>query len=358
MQKKKVVILGSTGSIGQSALDIVRRNPERFDVIGLSAYSNADVLRKQEEEFKPIKSVLASADDSLCELASMESDIVVVGITGLAALRPIMASIDKTERLVLANKEAVLSAGNLLMDRIKDSKTDLYPVDSEAWGIYRLLKLAKNEEIENVFITASGGPFFFKDPAAMQSATIEQVLDHPVWNMGDRITVDSASFMNKGFEIIEIHRIFGIELDKIKVLVHPQSAVHALLETKDGAMFSTMFNADMKVPIGYGMSYPDFCGANKKLDLLELNKLEFFETDDSRFPALQLAYDVAKKGGNLPTVLATADEIAVKKFLNGEIEFLDIYKMVKQIVESVEHSELKSIDDVYYWDKQVRDNWS
>jgi 1-deoxy-D-xylulose-5-phosphate reductoisomerase len=253
IKKKKVIILGSTGSIGESALDIVRRNSDKFEVLGLSAHTNKDALRKQTEEFKVQHTVLASSEKGLCDLASMESDILVVGISGLAALKPIVASLGRTKRIVLANKEAVLCAGNLLMDLVENSPTELYPVDSEAWGVYRLLSAFPGEEIKKVCITASGGPFFFKDRNCMDDASIEEVLNHPVWDMGKRITVDSATFMNKGFEVIEIHRLFGISLEKIEVVVHPQSAVHAYVEMNDGTVFSSMFNADMRIPIGYGM---------------------------------------------------------------------------------------------------------
>lgn len=372
MSKKKLIILGSTGSIGKSALDIVRRNPEMFEVLALTANSNLELIREQIEEFsvkhvalnskdaanKLIKSNVSCnvlvGEDGIAELASMNSDVVVVGIIGLAALKPIMACIDKTKRIVLANKEAVLSAGELLMDKINKSSTELFPVDSEAWGVYRLMKLASDREIKNVYITASGGPFFFKDRSQMEDATVEQVLNHPVWDMGARITVDSASFMNKGFEVIEIFRVFGIDLDKIKVLVHPQSAVHALLETTDGAVFSTMFSADMRIPIGYGMCYPENCGFEKELDLSAMEKLEFHQPDDQAFPSLKLAYEVARKGGNLPTVLSTADEVAVEFFLQGKIAFLDIYRIVKDTLSFVEFAKLKTIDDVYYWDNWTR----
>ena len=369
MKKKRIIILGSTGSIGQSALDVVRCTPDRFDVIGLTANANAAELKKQIKEFSPEYAVIADetkvsqlsgssarvlyGENGLCELAGQESDVVVVGITGLAALAPVVSAIGRTKRIVLANKEAVVSAGDLIMNLIRRSDTELYPVDSEAWGVYRLLAGMDRSNIEKITITASGGPFFFKDADAMKKASVSDVLAHPVWDMGARITVDSASFMNKGLEIIEIHRLFGLELDKIDVLVHPQSAVHALLQTKDGALSAAMFDADMRIPIGHGMCDPEVYSGAGRLDLSDLGKLEFYSPDHKRFPFLKLAYKAAQRGGNIPTVLAAVDEAVVNKFLNGEIAFLDIYEIVRSVVDAVDFAQITSIEDVYYWNDKA-----
>jgi len=369
---KTVVVLGSTGSIGASALDIVRRNRATFRVRGLSARGSVAKVAEQVREFAPEFVAMADrdaaatlrgmfpsltvldGDEGVTELASMPCDVVVVGIIGMAALKPVMACIGKAKRMVLANKEAVLSAGDLLMSRIHASDTELVPVDSEAWGVYRLMRLADGHEVKSVYITASGGPFFFKDASLMQTAQIKDVLAHPVWDMGARITVDSASFMNKGFEVIETHRIFGVPLEKIKVLVHPQSSVHALLETADGAVFSSMFSADMRIPIGYGICHPQDSGFSKPLDLAATRSLEFFEPDNAKFPFLPLAYDVAGKGGNLPAVLSAADEIAVHAFLGGTIAFKDLYPLVERCVRSAPFTELARIEDVFYWDEWTK----
>ncbi len=373
---RRVIILGSTGSIGKSTLAIIRKDRKRFKVIGLSAYSNIKTLRKQIEEFKPEYAVIQDeakaeslkrqnrnckvfkCEKGLLDLASKKSDIVVCGITGLAALKPLLKCIGRTKRILLANKEAIVAAAHILKERIDKSSTDVIPVDSEAWAVYMLLKNVEKKDLKNVYITASGGPFLSKSTADLHKVTPEKTLAHPVWKMGQRITVDSANLMNKGFEVIEVHNFFDIPLAKIKVLVHPESAVHAMIETKQGVLFSSMFAADMKVPIGYGLYLPEKAGFNKELDLLKVSRLEFFKPDTNKFPALKLAYKAARKQGNLPVILTSADEEAVNLFLKKKISFLDICSVVEKAVKKAKFTKVESLEDIFFWDswakKQVR----
>ncbi len=371
---KRVIVLGSTGSIGKSTLDILRRQRDDFNLVGISAYSNADSIEEQVEDFEPeyisvvnkesslrlkkklnSKCTLLEGEEGLAELASKPCDILVLGITGLAALKPLLACLGKTKRLLLANKEAVVSGGKFIMDKINDSKTELFPVDSEAWAVFRLLQNRDSQNLENIYITASGGPFLDKDKDFIQSAGVKETLSHPVWDMGKQITVNSASLMNKGFEVIEVSHLFGVDLNKIKVLVHPQSVVHALVRTKDGSLFSSMFQPDMKIPISYGLNYPDFKKQARDLDLTDQNELNFLSPDLEKFPALSLAYKVGKRGGNLLTILTIADEEAVELFLEEKIMFTDIYRIVSGIIEEAEYSKIKSVDDIFYWQEWTKD---
>lgn len=375
MKKKNIIILGSTGSIGKNTLSILRKNRQRFKVLGVSAFSNISLLKKQIEEFKPryvavgnekkvdklsseIKGRcrILAGPEGISELASKKSDAVVLGITGLSALRPLLSCLNNSKRLLLANKEAVISGGSLLMRKMENSKTEVFPVDSEAWGIYRLIKKFSEDSIRKVYITASGGPFWNKSKKYIEGVGIKEVLSHPVWNMGKRISVNSANLMNKGFEVIEIHNLFNLPVEKIGVLIHPQSSVHAFAETEEGVLFPCMFKADMRIPISYGLNYPFHIGiAKKALSLGKEKDLSFIKPDYKKFPALSLAYKVAKKGGNYFTILTSADEEAVGLFLKGKLKFKDIYNIVNWVIKKAKHCSLKKVEDVFFWDRWAKD---
>ncbi|MBN2120660.1 MAG: 1-deoxy-D-xylulose-5-phosphate reductoisomerase [Candidatus Omnitrophica bacterium] len=369
---KKVIVLGSTGSIGTNTLDIIRRHPDKFKVLGLSAFSNAELLSEQIKEFKPryisifdknrykkIKargaSKIFAGQEGLLKLASNKCDILVMGISGFGALRPLVAALGKAKRLLLANKEAIISAGSILAKKMRSSSTRIFPVDSEAWAVSNLLEGTSLNHINSIYITASGGPFFRKSRNQMRKAGIKQVLKHPVWKMGKRISVDSATLMNKGFEVIEIHRLFEIPVEKIKVLVHPQSVIHAFLEKNNGSLLSSLFSADMKIPIGASLGSPTNHLYVRNLDLSKLKGLDFFKPDYKKFPLLKLAYFVAKSGRSFPAVLVASDEEAVSLFLEGKISFLEISKIIEKVIASHRAKDLNGLEDVFLWQAWAKD---
>jgi len=369
---KSVIILGSTGSIGRSTLDVIRKSKNNFRIIGLSTCRNTGLLRKQVKEFRPkyvsifdkercrkfnnrVSPKLFAGEEGLLELSRTKADLLVLGIGGLAALKPLMFSLGRARRVLLANKEAIISAGEVLLDKMKQSRTEILPVDSEAWAVFNLLKYTEPGDLLNIYITASGGPLLGKNSRQIKNIKKDEVLKHPVWNMGKRISIDSATLMNKGFEVMEISRLFGIPLEKIKVLVHPQSIVHAMLERKDGNLLSCLFFTDMRVPIAASLEYPANPMFVRQLPLHKINRLEFFEPDYKKFPSLELAYFVAKKGESYPSVLVAADEEAVNLYLEGKIGFCNIYELVKKVIDSHRPERVKCLDDIFFWEAWAKD---
>lgn len=360
---KNIVILGSTGSIGTSALDVIARLGPDYRVIALSANNNTDLFLKQLHSFKPrFAAVLNPASyekikdqmpegtrllppeiDSLMFMASLPTaDLIVSGVVGAVGFQPLVSAIKAGKTIALANKEPMVMAGKTLMKECERWEAAILPVDSEPSAIFQCLSgmadahgYSKLEpQISRVFLTASGGPFA-KRKGALSTVTPGEALNHPRWRMGKKITIDSATLMNKGFESIEIMNLFNLPEEKVQIVIHPQSIVHSAVEFNDGAILAQLGEPDMRVPIQYAITYPKRApGPVKKLNLFETAKLEFFAPDLDRFPCLDLALAAARKGGLLPAVLSAADEVAVDAFLKEEIKFTDIAKLVYTVLKA------------------------
>lgn len=375
----RLVVLGATGSIGRSTLDIVARNPDRFDVVALVANRNADELARLAIEVSADYAVLADETQAgalaralagsgiangcgrsaVLEAVDRPSDLVVAGIVGAAGLEPTLSAIRTGRTIALANKECLVSAGDLFMGTIKRTGATLLPVDSEHNAIFQVFEPENIRTIEKVILTASGGPFRQTPKADMAAITPAQALKHPNWEMGRRITIDSATLMNKGFEVIEAFHLFPIEADQLDVLVHPQSVVHGLVQYADGSLLAQMGSPDMRTPIAHCLAWPKRMSVPlKKLDLADIGSLTFEKPDTARFPALQLAMDAMKRGGGATCVLNAADEIAVGAFLDGGLRFTDIPAAVEATLNSLETrgglGAPAGVDDVLGLDSEAR----
>lgn len=364
-----LTILGSTGSIGKSALRVVRAMPQRFKVIGLACNRNLDILYKQIEEFKP--QFVAVADisaqelqyqdmknkfpqvefmqgaDGIVEISRRECDLTVSAITGSAGLVPSIAALDGCKRLALANKETLVMAGDIFMAMAKDKGVELIPVDSEHSAIFSLLDGLKPEFLQRIILTASGGSFRDYAGKSLEDVTPEMALNHPTWNMGSKITIDSATLMNKGLEVIEARHLFNIDYDKIDVVIHPESIIHSMIETVDGAVYAHMGVADMALPILNAMTYPDkIKNSFGRLDFSSIKSLSFREYDKIRFPALELCYQAGRSGGAMPAVLNAANESAVYAFLDKRIGFTDIVPVVVECMNRASVFSNPAIEDI------------
>ncbi len=363
---KRLSILGSTGSIGRNTLKVVAEHPEGFRVISLAARRNIELLEEQINTFRP--EVVAVFDESaaeelrrknppvevlsgergLVDVATIEDvDIVVSAIVGSAGLIPTLSAVKAGKGIALANKEALVMAGQLIMSEARKKGTMIIPVDSEHSGLFQCLEKRNMADVKRVILTASGGPFLRKAKDELETVTPEEALRHPNWNMGRKITIDSATLMNKGLEVIEAHWLFSLPPERIDVLLHPQSIVHSMVEFVDGSLLAQMSVPDMKGPISYALSYPErYKDVLPNLDLAEIHKLVFERPDHEKYPALSLTYDALKSGGTMPCVLNAANEVAVESFLNGEIPFTAIFMIVSDVMS--EHNVLKgeSIDEI------------
>ena len=346
---KKIAVLGSTGSIGRQTLEVVRALPERFRVVGLAAGNNIDLLAEQIREFTP-EFIHYSADTQgnggqltgvNCELLSLEDmachpqvDIVVLATSGKAGLFPALAAVKAGKQVALANKEPLVMAGEIITGAAKQSGARLLPVDSEHSAIWQCLN-GESQGVAQLILTASGGPFRSYSAEQQKGITVEQALEHPSWQMGKKITIDSATLMNKGLEVIEAHWLFNMPLSNIKVIVHPQSVIHSMVEFIDGSVKAQLSYPDMRLPIQYALSYPDrVCNPElPRLDWGSINNLTFEQPDLEAFPCLRLAVEAGEKGGTYPTVLCAADEVAVELFLSHRIGFADIAGLVARILE-------------------------
>jgi len=368
---QRLVVLGSTGSIGQNTLDIVRRT-EGFDVVGLSCFENIELLSKQIEEFKPKFVCVAKKElagkirqrfpkleilDGRVGLVDMvqrdDVDFVVNALVGTAGLFPTYYTVLSKKRLALANKESLVIAGKMVTDLAKVRGIEIVPIDSEHSAIYQCLEGRRKEDVERLILTASGGPFF--DRGNFDNITVDEALSHPNWNMGKKITVDSATMMNKGFEIIEAHWLFDVSHKKIDVVVHRESIVHSAVEFVDGSIIAQIANHDMRIPIAYALFKPKRVSLPFKLDLASLGSLSFEKPDFERFPTLMFAYEALKKGEkNLGLVLNVADELAVNAFLEGKIRFKDIFWILEKSMEKFESEMPDDILDVEQQIERVR----
>lgn len=369
-KKRKISILGSTGSIGTQALEVIEKIQDKFEIIALSGGSNIELLKQQAQKFKPkyicigketdekinidgVKVLYGS--DGLDEICSnKENDIILVAVSGKIGLKPTLKAIENGIDIALANKETLVMAGNIVMKKAKDAGVKIIPVDSEHCAIHQCIK--DITQVEKLIITASGGPFLHKSVEDMKSATVEQALAHPRWNMGRKITVDSATLMNKGLEIIEAHHLFNMSYDKIDVVVHPQSIIHSAIEYADGSVIAQLGLPSMHIPIQYAITYPQrFEGIkSKSFSFSEIARLDFEKPDYEKFPSLNLAYNAGKIGGTATVCLNAANEEAVFAFLDGKIKLYDIYTVTEKMMSK--HSIIKdpSINEIFETDNEIR----
>lgn len=351
--KKRISVLGSTGSIGRQTLEVVDMFPEMFEVVGLAAGTNFDLLVRQAQKYRPaivsiaeknnVSAVRAMLPDEISVSTGLEGmievavaegvDIVVTSVTGTLGLIPTVEAVKAGKNIALANKETLVAAGELVKTLADAKGVSLLPVDSEHSAVFQCLIGENRQDINKLILTASGGPFFNKSREELLHVTLEDALKHPNWSMGRKITVDSATMMNKGLEVIEAHWLFGIELERIEVLVHPQSIIHSMVEFADGSVKAQLGLPDMRLPIQYALSYPrrisnDF----PRLDLLSVGKLTFDEPRTKDFPCLELAYEAGRQGGTMPAVMNAANEKAVAMFLEGQIGFLGIPSLIEKVM--------------------------
>ena len=365
---KRLAILGSTGSIGQQTLDIVRALPERFRVVGLAAGKNIDLLAEQIGKFKPEVVSCSLADRSWlsgtgCEFLRMEDiarhpdvDIVVIATSGTAGLSPTLTAVKAGKNVALANKESLVAAGEIITSEAKRSGARILPIDSEHSAIWQCLN-GERQEARQIILTASGGPFCHYSSAQMEEVTVEQALKHPSWQMGRKVTVDSATLMNKGLEVIEAHWLFSMPIDDIRVIIHLQSIIHSMVEFIDGSVKAQLSYPDMRLPIQYALSYPDRIANPQlpRLDWSNLSSLTFEQPDFGRFPCLRLAIEAGKNGGTCPAVLGAADEVAVELFLSQRIRLVDIAHLVEQVLEQHQKVAHPSVEEVMAADAWARE---
>ena len=373
---RRVTILGSTGSIGQSTVDLLLRNPDGFEVEALTAYRNPLRLAEQaralrarfaaiadSSHYPALKAALsgtgieaACGADALTEAALRQADWVMAGIVGAAGLAPTLAAIRRGAIIALANKEVLVCAGTLVMQEVARCGATLLPVDSEHNAIWQCFDFARIEAVEKIILTASGGPFRERSLEEMREVTPAQAVAHPNWRMGAKISVDSATMMNKGLELIEAHHLFRLPCERIDIVVHPQSIVHSAVAYRDGSVLAQLGSPDMRTPIAYALAWPDRIETPaKRLDLPAIGRLTFEPPDERRFPALRVAREALMRGGGCPTVLNAANETAVRDFLDGRIGFLDIVEIVERTIEAIPQGPLESLEDVYDFDKMARE---
>lgn len=354
---KKILILGSTGSIGTNALELIRNNREKYEVVGISGNKNIELLKKQIEEFKPTSIYVGDERDALnlkeeysfikevyfgenglAELSkNSDYDIILTAVSGAIGIDATVEAIKRKKRIALANKETMVSAGAYINKLLKEyQKAEIVPVDSEHSALFQSLQGFKKENVKKLIITASGGTFRGKDLAYLENVTVEQALKHPNWSMGKKITIDSSTLVNKGLEVIEAHELFNIDYDDIEVVVHPQSIIHSMVEYVDGSIIAQMGVANMKTPILYAFTYPEkeFNSSINFLDLIKNNNLTFEEADRKVFKGIDLAYRAGRTGGTMPTVFNASNEVAVELFMKKKIKFLDIYRIIEDAMNS------------------------
>jgi len=378
---KGIAILGSTGSIGTSALDLIERlnaqeDRERFRVVGLAAHRRVDLLGDQIRRFRP--RVAAIGDESLLEDlrrrtgevdtrilggpeavkavgALGEADFVLAGIVGAAGLEPTFAAVESGKAVGLANKEALVMAGDLMIRTARESGAVLLPVDSEHNALHQCLRGERLEEVRRLVLTASGGPFFARPEVEFSRVSPQEALAHPTWVMGRKISIDSATLMNKGLEVIEAHWLFGVDADSISVVVHPQSTIHSMVEFRDGSFICQLGGTDMRHPIQYALTYPDRVASPlEPVNLASLKSMTFHEPDHGRFPCLGLGYEALRTGGTMPAALNGANEIAVESFLGGEIRFDEIPRVIASVMKAHRAEEATSIDIILQADAWAR----
>jgi 1-deoxy-D-xylulose-5-phosphate reductoisomerase len=373
---RSISILGSTGSVGRSTLAVIDAFADRLRVAGLAAGSNVELLAQQIERYHPeLVSVRSDHDaahlrrqfpnleiipglEGACAVASMPSaDAVIAAIVGAAGIAPVYAALRAGKRVGIANKEVLVAAGDVMTRTAREFGGEILPVDSEHNAVHQALSAGRHEEVQRIILTASGGPFLRRELDTFGDISIEAALAHPTWRMGNKISIDSATMMNKGLEVIEAHHLFAMPADRIDILIHPQSIVHSMVEYVDGSIIAQLSTTDMKFPIQYALLYPERVAAPfARLDLAKMRTLEFLEVDPRRFPAVALAYEACRGGGSMPAVLNAANEIAVERFLAGELPFMGIVDIVERVLErhAGSVSEIASVEDALHWDGWAR----
>jgi len=375
-EPRRVTILGATGSVGQNTLDLIKRCPDAYQVVALTAQRNSELLAAQAKQYKARLAVIgdedcygtlkealsgtgirvAAGEGALCEAAEQPSDWVMAGIVGAAGLPPTLSAIRQGGVVALANKECLVCAGDFIIDEVAESGATLLPVDSEHNAIYQVFDFNQPETVERIILTASGGPFRDMDVTAMAQVTPAQAVAHPNWDMGDKISVDSATMMNKGLEMIEAYHLFPIGPEKIEILIHPQSVVHSLVGYVDGTVLAQLGAPDMRTPIAYALAWPNRIKTpTARLDLAHLSKLTFDAPDPMRFPALRLAREALDAGGTAPIVLNAANEVAVSAFLAEKLGFLEIARVVEDALSKSTVRPVTDLGDVTAADAIARE---
>ncbi|QOY92841.1 1-deoxy-D-xylulose-5-phosphate reductoisomerase [Massilia sp. UMI-21] len=378
---QRITILGATGSIGASTLDVLARHPERYRVHALSAHGRVEELADACRRFKPARAVVGTpeaaarlagllagldiqvdhGEQALCEIASgPEVDTVMAAIVGAAGLAPALAAARAGKKVLLANKEALVMSGQLFMDAVREHRATLLPIDSEHNAIFQSLPGGYARDpgaagVARILLTASGGPFLNRAVETLGDVTPLEACKHPNWVMGRKISVDSATMMNKGLEVIEAHWLFGAEASLIEVVIHPQSVIHSMVSYADGSVLAQLGNPDMRTPIAHALAYPERIASGvPQLDLTDMAALQFYKPDFARFPCLKLAFDALRAGGTAPALLNAANEVAVQSFLDCEIGFRDIDRVIAQVMDAVPHGPATSIDEVMAQDARAR----
>ncbi|MBT3991382.1 MAG: 1-deoxy-D-xylulose-5-phosphate reductoisomerase [Rhodospirillaceae bacterium] len=373
--KRSITILGATGSVGCNTLELVNHEPDNFEVVALTGNKNVQLLIEQARQFSPELAVIAdealygelkeglsdtqvtaaAGEAALNEAADMKSDIVMAGIVGVAGLAPTLTAARRGAIVALANKETLVCAGDLFLAEIDRSGATLLPVDSEHNAIFQVFDFDHADSVDHLTLTASGGPFRTTSAAEMTEVTPAQAVAHPNWDMGAKISIDSATMMNKGLELIEAYYLFPVEERQIEILVHPQSVIHSMVNYKDGSVLAQLGPPDMRTPIAYALAWPNrMTTPGQKLDLAEIGQLTFEAPDFERFPALTLARDALITGGSLPTLLNAANEVAVRCFLEERIGFLDITRVTEDVLEKAPNQDPKSLEDISQCDLLAR----
>jgi len=372
---RKIAILGATGSIGKSTLDLIERDPDRFEVTAVTAATNVEALadialrtraglaviadeqRRDELEARLAGTGcrVAAGEEALVEAATGDAELVIAAIVGCAGLRPTMAAVEAGRTVALANKEALVTAGALMTNAATASGATLLPVDSEHNAIFQCLAGSRKEDVSKIILTASGGPFRTASAETVATATPAQAVAHPNWSMGAKISVDSATLMNKGLELIEAHYLFGLPSNRLEIVIHPQSVIHSMVEFIDGSVLAQLGSPDMRIPIAFALAWPErMATPARKLDLTMIARLDFEAPDVQRFPALELARNALEAGGPAPIVLNAANEVAVGSFLAGDIRFPEIVRLVRDIVNESKFDIPRSIGDVLEIDRVTR----
>lgn len=374
--KKQICILGSTGSIGTQALDVIRQHPDLYEAYALTANDSVEKLAEQAREFNPaavviadearyeeLKAKLADTDvkvyaghKALCEIVEAGPvDMVLAALVGFAGLEPTIRAIKARKKICLANKETLVVAGELILDLVSKYHVDLLPVDSEHSAIFQCLVGEEMNEVDKILLTCSGGPFRNFTHEQLLTVTAADALRHPTWKMGAKITIDSASLMNKGFEVMEAKWLFGVPAEKIEVLVHPQSVVHSGVQFKDGVVKAQLGVPDMRLPIQYAFSFPKRLPLNgDRLDLFSTRKLEFFKPDVQKFPCLRLAYEALSEGGNMPCILNAANEVANAAFRRGECSFIGMAEVIERTMRQASFDKTPNLDTYFQTDAEAR----
>jgi 1-deoxy-D-xylulose-5-phosphate reductoisomerase len=374
VNKKNVVILGSTGSIGRQTLEVIDQHPESFNLLAIAAYDEIDTLVQQIERYQPEYAVVGNSElysklknkieadclimagmEGLCETASLpKADIVVIAVSGAVGIKPTLSAIQAQKVVALANKETLVAAGSLVMGEVKKNGVDLIPVDSEHSAVFQCIR-GEKQNLKKIWLTASGGPFRDFTAEQLENVTVEMALQHPNWVMGPKITIDSATMMNKGLEVIEAHHLFETDYDKIDIIIQRESIIHSMVELVDGAFIAHFGVSDMRIPIQFALTFPNrtFSPA-PALDFEVVKAIHFDKPDTARFPALDLAYQAGKIGGTMPAVLNAANEVAVNSFLNREINFTSISKLVNKVMDLHQATKRPDLDEILGADDWAR----